>query len=219
MCAVLSPTPDLELMGNKLRSCLAPVAPSSSCLTLGSKHSTTSNEGKTHTMPPVVPSHTASPRTSPGPRNTVPQEHRRCSSLLPVLKPIASTQAHGQCSGPSSGPGPWPVPKPMGGTPAHGRCAKRLVSALARCQGPAHAQYAGLWSVRRPMVGTPAHGRCSGAWAVLKSMVGTQTEKPRTGAQHHARLGPTRQWRRRATRSVVGQAGVRGVWPAPHRWR
>jgi hypothetical protein len=57
---------------------------------LGTKHTTTQDEGKTHTMRHVVLSHTVSPRTSPGPRNTVPQdtgcaeEHRWYSSPLLV---------------------------------------------------------------------------------------------------------------------------------------
>ena len=51
-------------------------------LAFGTKHPTTRDEGKTHTMPHIVPSHTASPRTTPGPSNVVPQDTGHAQAQL-----------------------------------------------------------------------------------------------------------------------------------------
>jgi len=70
---------------------------------LGTKHTTTKSQGKTHTMLHVVLRRTVSPRTSPGPRNTVPQdtdraqEHSRYLGALSVLRRIVGVQAHRRC--------------------------------------------------------------------------------------------------------------------------
>jgi hypothetical protein len=129
----------------------------------------------------VVLSHTVSPRTSPGPRNTVPQdtgraqEHRPCprtpsglkahcwySSPLLVLKPIVGTQTHCWYSNPLS------VLKPIVGTQAHCRYSGPLsvLKAHCRCSSP----LSGL----KPIVGTQAHCRDSSPLPGLKPIAGTQ---------------------------------------------
>jgi len=107
--------------------------------------------------------------------------------------------------------GPASISRRLVGAPAQRQCSKSALVLPLIVGRPASRQCSGSWSVLQPIAGALAHGRYSGT-----SLVPTQ-KKPRTGAQHHARLGPTRQWRRRATSAVGGQAGVRGVWPAPHR--
>jgi hypothetical protein len=142
-------------------------------------------------MFPVVLRHIVSPRTSPGPRNAVPQDtgpiqaqhgssrpwsvpwsmvgalaHRQYSGSLSVRKRIASVQVHGRCSG------AWSVLLP-------------IVSAQAHRQCPAHGRDSRPWPVLRawsvftpmanaqpmvsaqPMVGTQAYCQCSGPSAVL----------------------------------------------------
>jgi hypothetical protein len=65
-----------------------------------------------HTMVPIVLRHTMSPRISPGPRNTVPQDTGRTQEHRRGSKPIVGAPAHRQCL-------------------AHGQCP-----AYGRCSGP-----------------------------------------------------------------------------------
>jgi hypothetical protein len=145
---------------------------------------------------------------------------RRCSSLSSVLQPLVSARLmvsaqahcqrrpHGRCAGPSSvlwlmvsarpiaSARPWSVLRPM-------------VSA-------------------RPMVGVPAYCWCSSAWSVLRRLVSAQRlvgapahgrcphRKPRTGAQHHVRLGPTRACSRLGTSSAPASLHL---FPAADAWR
>jgi hypothetical protein len=141
-------------------------------------------------MPHVVPRHTASPRTSPGPRNPVPQDTGRAQEHHRDSQPMVGAPAHGRCSGAWSVLKPIASAKPMVGTQAHGQCsgAWSVPRPIVGTHSP--------WSVLRPIVGAQAYGRYA------QPMVGAHTEKPRTGAQHHARLGPTRGCRRRPPASA-----------------
>jgi hypothetical protein len=145
-------------------------------------------------MSHVVLSHTVSLRTSPGPRNLVPQDtvraqahrwyakpiagapaHRPCSGPWSVFRRTASAQAYCPCSGPWSVSGALLVPgalsvlRPMVSVlTAHGRCssASSVPTAHGRCPGP--------WSVLWPMVSAPAHGQPPGPSSVLQPMVSPQ---------------------------------------------
>ena len=149
--------------------------------------------------------------------------HGRCAGPWSVLWPIvsarpsASAPAQCQYSAQCRDSNAWPVPSPWS-------VLWRMVSVRPVVGAQAQCWYSGAWPVLRPlvgthnplsvlrlMVGTPADCRDSGPWSVLKPMVGTQTAQPRTGAQHHAILGPTKQW-----------SGLEKSWrffPAAHRWR
>ena len=156
------------------------------------------------------------------------QTHGQCSGPWSGLKPMASTQAHGR------GSGLWSVFQLM--VDAQAPCQYQ-----AHGQGSGPWSVPGLWSGLRPLVGAPVHCWCSSPWPVpspwsvpgvfpvpqrlasapahwryAQSMVGAHTEKPRTGAQHHARLSPTRACRRRQTSSA--RASLR-LFAAPDAWR
>jgi hypothetical protein len=153
----------------------------------------------------VVLRPTASPRTSPGPRNPVPQATGRLQAQhgyarpLAVLRPMVSAwllvgaQTHGQCSG------PWSVRRPLVGAPASRRCSslssvpgswsvlKPIASAGPMVGAPAPRQCSGSWSVLGPLP-VPGHGRCSGPWSVpgpwsvFRLIVGAQAPGQCSGA-------------------------------------
>lgn len=97
----------------------------------------------------VVPRHTASPRTSSGPRNIVPQATGRAHAHRRDAQPSVRAPAHGRCSG------AWSV-------------LRRIVRALAQCPCPVPCRCRGPWPGRKRMVGAQAHGQYSGAWSVRK---------------------------------------------------
>jgi len=201
---------------------------------LGSKHQTIKDEGKTHTMPHVVSSPTAFPRTSPGPRNTVPQDtgraqehrrdsqpiggaqaHRQCSGALSVLKPIGGAQAHRQCSDPLSVPGalsalgPWSVLRPITSVQAHCQCSGRSSVPRPIVSAQAHYRYSSALSCSGPLLVLTAHCQCPAHGRCPH-------RKPRTGAQHHAIPGPTRGCRRR---QIASARSSLPLFAAPDPWR
>jgi hypothetical protein len=215
-------------------------------------------------MSHIVPRHTTSPRTSPGPRNPVPQARGRAEAHRRDAQRLVGTQAPGRCAS------PWSVRKPLVGAQAPGRCAhpsprtpsmrRRLGSAPVQCQCsdpglvlqaqgwcsgpglvlwdtvgmPAHWQCSrpwsvpSAWAVRWCSASAPAPGQSPGPWPVPRRRVGTQApgqrptpgrclhRKPRTGAQYHAILGPTRGCRRRQTASARPSLPL---FAAPDPWR
>jgi hypothetical protein len=151
-------------------------------------------------MPPVVPRHTASPRTSPGPRNTVPQEHRRCASLLSVCRPMGGTQAYCRYSSPSSVLRPIVSVRRMVGTQA--QCSTRpRASAQAQCQYPAQGRYASAVPEPKPMGGAQPIVSAHSPW-----LVPTQKTEDRRPAS--ARLGPTRMRPPVVKRPTPPESGV-----------
>jgi hypothetical protein len=80
-----------------------------------------------------------------------------------------------------------------GGMPACRQCAGASSVRKSVVGMPACCRCASPWAVPKRIVGVLAHGRCSSAWSVLRPPVGAQTALPRTGAQQHARPGPTRR--------------------------
>jgi hypothetical protein len=107
------------------------------------------------------------------------------------------------------------VPKPMAS-------AKSMASAKPIVGAPAHCP------VLKPIANTPAYCRYPSLLPVPKDNTGThaqavpthtgcaQTAPPRTGAQHHARPGPTSACRRRPTASAPSSLPL---FAAPDAWR
>ena len=157
-------------------------------------------------MPHVVLSHTASPRTSPGPRNAVPQDTGRLHEHSRYAQPIAGVPAPRRCSTSRRYSGTQSVFRHTVGTPARSLSVLRPIvgapahlsvpTAYCRCSQPivgkrfgqavrtAHCreeiQVSGthsLLSVLRPMVSPQAHCRDSGSLSMLRHIVGAHTEK------------------------------------------
>jgi hypothetical protein len=125
-------------------------------LTLSVQHQTSNqkDQGKTNTMPHVIPSYTASPRTSPCPRNTVPQDTGRTHAPHGDAR-RGRAQAHRSC------PGTLPV---------HTHDTRTSARQGYACRGGVHAycQYPHTLPVSQPHTETPAQAvptRTGGAHA------------------------------------------------------
>jgi hypothetical protein len=169
----------------------------------------------------LVPRLTPSSRTSPGPRNPVPQDPGRLhaqhgySRPWAVPRPSVGIPASRWCSSPWAVPGAWAAPGHCRRSDAWS-VPKRLASALARSQCP--SALPAPW----PMVGTQsqrqgqAQYQYCGVWSVLQFMVGTHSPWPvrrsTAGAAAHGRC-PHRKIedRRPAPRATRPNMGVQAT--------